>query len=335
LIRSILTLTRDELEKRFFVREPFAVLTIRKPGSKFVRIPHKDLCVGECKLMFHDAESSPEMGRMRLLMPASQATKLVRFVKQVQDQCALLVCQCESGDSLASSVAQPLSKWLDIPIVTGDEQHGCNDFVKTMVETAIEVHETTPPIENTLIEHGDQRIPAVTVAATFAAFDRLVFPGSDTCRPLSDCNIVELGRMAFGTDVLTEDSLYILNVLHFYSSRRNAQVCFASNFGRCLVSAPEFEALNVLAVGLTANQVRILCNEIRKSTQNIANLLLVLIGGEVYEFAGPLLSHEMLTQHSFHEETRTHLTTFEHGDGLSAEPMHIQINQLPGWQKTV
>ncbi|MDZ4849983.1 MAG: hypothetical protein SGI77_11915 [Pirellulaceae bacterium] len=72
MIRSILTLTRDELEKRFFVREPFAVLTIRKPGSKFVRIPHKDLCVGECKLMFHDAESSPEMGRMRLLMPASR-----------------------------------------------------------------------------------------------------------------------------------------------------------------------------------------------------------------------------------------------------------------------
>ena len=204
-------MTRDELENRFFVHEPFAVLTIRKPGSKFVRIPHKDLCVGECKLMFHDAKTSPELGRTRMLMPGSQATQLVSFVKQVQDKCALLVCQCESGDSLASSVAIPLSKWLDVPIVTGDEQHGCNQFVKTMVEMAIEIHDTTPPIQNTLIEHSDQRIPAVTVAATFAAFDLLVFPGPDTCRPLFDFNIVELCGMAFGTDKLTEDSLVTLN----------------------------------------------------------------------------------------------------------------------------
>ena len=327
-------MTRDELENRFSVHEPFAVLTIRKPGSKFVRIPHKDLCVGECKLMFHDAETSPDLGQTRLLMSASQATTLVRFVKQVQNQCAILVCQCESGDSLALSVAQPLSKWLDVPIVTGDEQHGYNDFVKTMVETAIEVYETNPPVENTLIEHSDQRIPAVTVAATFAAFDRLVFPGPDTCRPLSDCNIVELGRMAFGTDVLTEDSLYTLNLLRCFSVRRNAQVCFASNCGRCVGSALEYETLKVLAVGLTANEVRQLCNELRKSTQNIDNLLLVLVGDEAYGFAGPLLSHEMQTQHSYHEATKTYLTTFEHGEGFAADPMHIQINRLPGWQKT-
>ncbi len=326
-------MTRDELENRFSVHEPFAVLTIRKPGSKFVRIPHKDLCVGECKLMFHDAETSPELGQTRLLISVSQATTLVSFVKQVQDKCALLVCQCESGDSLALSVAQPLSKWLDVPIVTGDEQHGCNNFVKTMVEKAIEVHDTTPPIENTLIEHSDQRIPAVTVAATFAAFDRLVFPGPDSCRPLSDCNIVELSRMAFGTDVLTEDSLYLLNVLRYFSSRRNAQVCFASNCGQCVRSAPEYETLKVLAVGLSANEVRQLCHELRKSTRNIENLLLVLVGGEAYEFAGPLLWREMQMQHSCHEATKTHLRTFEHGEGFPADPMHIQINRLPGWKK--
>ena len=46
-----MTMTRDELENHFFVREPFAVITIRKPGSKFVKIPLLDRCVGECKLM--------------------------------------------------------------------------------------------------------------------------------------------------------------------------------------------------------------------------------------------------------------------------------------------
>ena len=327
-------MTRDELENRFSVHEPFAVLTIRKPGSKFVRIPHKDLCVGEQKLMFHDAETSPELGQARLLISVSQATTLVRFVKQVQDRCALLVCQCESGDSLASSVAQPLSKWLDVPIVTGDEQHGFNNLVKTMVETAIEVHDNTAPVEDTVIEISDQRIPAVQVAATFAAFDLLVFPGPDTCRPLFDCNIVELGGMAFGTDKLTEDSLVALNVLRCFSVRRNAQVCFASNCGRCLTSVPKHETLNVLAVALTANDVRQLCAVLRQSTYSIDNLMLVLVGDESYEFAGPLLAREMQSLQSYHEATKTYLTTFEDGGSGSSETMHVQINQLPGWQKT-
>ena len=140
-------MTRDELENHFFVRESFAVITIRKPGSKFVRIPLLDRCVGECKLMFHDAESSPIYGRFRLLMPASQATKTVQFVNDIKDRCSILVCQCESGDSLAISVAQPLARWLQAPIVGGEEDFGTNRHVTMFVEMAIDWGE----IEKSLI----------------------------------------------------------------------------------------------------------------------------------------------------------------------------------------
>lgn len=138
LIDRIMTMTRDELENRFFVRESFAVITIRKPGSKFVKIPLLDRCVGECKLMFHDAESTPINGRFRLLMPAGQATKMVQFVNDIKDHCSILVCQSESGDSLAKSVAQPLARWLQTPIVFGEEDFGTNRHVTTFVEMAIE-----------------------------------------------------------------------------------------------------------------------------------------------------------------------------------------------------
>lgn len=137
LINRIMTMTRDELENHFFVRESFAVITIRKPGSKFVRIPLLDRCVGECKLMFHDAESTPINGRFRLLMPASQATKIVQFVNDIKDRCSILVCQCEWGDSLATAVAQPLSRWLQASIVV-NEDFGTNRHVTTLVEMAIE-----------------------------------------------------------------------------------------------------------------------------------------------------------------------------------------------------
>ena len=347
MIRSILTLTRSELEKRFFVREPFAVLTIRKPGRTFVRIPLIDRCVGECKLMFHDAETSPENGQRRMLMPGSQATKLVSFVKQVQDQCAILVCQCESGDSLAMSVAEPISKWLNVPILTGNEQHVCNHHVKTMVEMAIDLHEieqsmelkyvspTRGNIDNMGIETinlNDQKLNAMRTVTTWASFDLLAFPGSDSCRPLNEFSIRELGCMVFGNIELTEAHLYALNVLHCTSVRHEAQVCFLSGCGRCVRSLPNLELLKVLAIGLTAKEMRVLYQDISKSIKFTDNLMLVHLGSEEYEIEGP---YTWLEKHSYHNESKIHLTTLEWNDSLSCDPMHLQINRLPGWQPKV
>jgi hypothetical protein len=132
-------MTREELENHFFRREPYALITIRRPKSKFVNLSLLDGCVGIRELLFYfDVGSTPFNDRRRFLAPVRQATNLVRFVNDIKNHCSILVCQCESGDSLATSIAQPLSRWLETPIMVGKKDFGINRHVTTLVEMAIE-----------------------------------------------------------------------------------------------------------------------------------------------------------------------------------------------------
>jgi hypothetical protein len=132
-------MTREELENNFFPRVPFAVITIRRPKSKLVSLSHLHGCIGVRELRFYfDVGPTPFNDRRRFLAPVRQATNAVQFVNDVKNHCSILVCQCESGDNLAASIAQPISEWLGTPILVCKAEFGTNRHVTTLVEMAIE-----------------------------------------------------------------------------------------------------------------------------------------------------------------------------------------------------
>jgi len=182
------------------------------------------------------------------------------------------------------------------------------------------------------MNQNDQKLNAMWTVTTWASFDLLVFTGSDSCRPLKEYSVRELGYMVFGKVELTEEHFYILHLLHCTSVRHDALVCFLSGCGRCVRSLPKPDLLKVLAIGLSAREMRVLYQDIRESIDFTDNLMLVQLGSEEYETDGP---YAWLEQHSYHNESKIHLTTLEWGDSLSCEPMHLQINKLPGWQPKV
>jgi len=136
MINRVYALSRFELENRFFIREPFALISYRYPGARFVTLPLADLCVGTSNLMFHDIDRKTDKHHGQMLMPGRQATKIVSFVKSIE--CSILICQCETGLSVAPAIAAPICTWLGAEHIKAGTPITPNSHVQTMVEMAIE-----------------------------------------------------------------------------------------------------------------------------------------------------------------------------------------------------
>ncbi|MDZ4847911.1 MAG: hypothetical protein SGI77_01330 [Pirellulaceae bacterium] len=86
--------------------------------------------------MFHDIDRKTDTQRVQILMPGNQATKVVSFVKSIE--CSILICQCETGLSVAPAIARPVCDWLGAQYINDQTPVTPNSHVQTMVEMAIE-----------------------------------------------------------------------------------------------------------------------------------------------------------------------------------------------------
>lgn len=132
------TLSRHEIENEFFVREPYAIVSIRRPGSKFVKPLARNRCVGRCDLMLHEWDVDDDYGQSKLVkLSIRQALKLVEFVSQHRDSCTRLVIQSEFTSSQLVAIAETLAKWLDVPIARSIDWKQPDCLAATTLEMAI------------------------------------------------------------------------------------------------------------------------------------------------------------------------------------------------------
>jgi predicted protein tyrosine phosphatase len=101
---------RDEIERGFVVRTPYAVISITDPGSRRPRIREPNHFRGALFLKFHDAED--EMHPDIVLMKPAHAKRIWRFFREQQDKIGTLVVHCEQGASRSPAVAAAICKTL-------------------------------------------------------------------------------------------------------------------------------------------------------------------------------------------------------------------------------
>lgn len=142
LQKRIIIQSRIELERDFFVREPFAVISVCNPGARAVKIPLRNHCVGVCRLTFHDVERAHDgLGRTKIPMPAAQAIRVVCWARSYLKRCNILVCQCRTGASIAPAIAKALASWLELYLPRQVAVARCNGHVLRIVEMAIAYQE--------------------------------------------------------------------------------------------------------------------------------------------------------------------------------------------------
>ena len=164
------TLSRYEIENEFFVREPYALISIRRPGSRFSNAMCLNRCVGCCHLMLHEWDLDDNCGQCKLVrLSIRQSLKLVEFVSQHRDDCTRLVIQSEFPSSQLVGIAETLARWLDVPIIRSEDWlRPDNDTVVTL-EMAMASDEPFGESRSTDETHTDSFNDAV-----FTAFSSVV-----------------------------------------------------------------------------------------------------------------------------------------------------------------
>ncbi|TWU38676.1 hypothetical protein Q31b_37540 [Novipirellula aureliae] len=116
-LRSIQLLDRYELQYEFFMREPYVLLSIRRPGSHLPEVFNRTLCAARCDIMLHewDVESPPYPLPPTKLTPR-QAVKIAEFISEHIDDAKHLIFQSETPSGQQVAIAETLGQWLDVPI---------------------------------------------------------------------------------------------------------------------------------------------------------------------------------------------------------------------------
>jgi hypothetical protein len=150
MLNHIQTIARFDFEETFSSEVPYLLITIRKPGTKFVRIPDGSDCVEQCRLMFHE-NNGYEFNSRGVIVPLGdrQAAKFVKFVLDNRDAASLLVVQSEYASREVMAIAISLRRWLKIPLTCGISYVDPDPSVMATVQHAI----ATLPIE--LEQRGD------------------------------------------------------------------------------------------------------------------------------------------------------------------------------------
>lgn len=139
MLTRIQTIDRFAFEESFPSDDPYLLITIRKPGTHYVRIPDKSNCIEQCRLMFHENDGFRFNSR-GVIVPLCdrQAAKIVDFVHRNRSSASLLVIQSEFASQQLIAIAKCLGRWLKRS-VPWDDWHIEPDPVTTaIVEQAIE-----------------------------------------------------------------------------------------------------------------------------------------------------------------------------------------------------
>lgn len=123
-------LDRPAVRERTF-DEPYAVLSIRSPGTREVEIAESPECRGVLRLEFDDLQAPSSVGEV---FAGWHARAAVEFVAALHPEVRLLVCQCEAGISRSAGLAAGLSLWLNGECAWMDEHFVPNPRVRELVE---------------------------------------------------------------------------------------------------------------------------------------------------------------------------------------------------------
>lgn len=138
MLNRIQTIDRFDFEEVFPSDNPYLLITIRKPGTHFVRIPEGSTCVEQCRLMLHE-NNGFRFNSRGVIMPLGnrQATKLVDFVFNNRSSASLLVIQSEYASQQLIAIAKSIGRWLKIPMPWEDLHIDPDPVTKADVEQAI------------------------------------------------------------------------------------------------------------------------------------------------------------------------------------------------------
>ena len=148
MITSIQTIDRFDFEEAFPSEDPYLLITIRKPGTPYVRVPAGSNCVEQCLLMLHE-NNGFRFNSRGVIVPLGdrQAAKLVGFVFHKRGSASLLVIQSEYESQQSIAIASCLGRWLRIPFHNEDHHIEPDPTTIAMVQKAI----TAVPLEFDLL----------------------------------------------------------------------------------------------------------------------------------------------------------------------------------------
>ena len=138
MLNRIQTIDRFDFEEAFSSEYPYLLITIRKPGTRFVRIPEGSTYVEQCRLMLHE-NNGFRFNSRGVIVPlcSRQATKLVDFVFNSRSSASLLVIQSEYASQQLIAVAKCIGRWLKIPVPWDDLHIDPDPATAAVVEQAI------------------------------------------------------------------------------------------------------------------------------------------------------------------------------------------------------
>lgn len=142
MIHLVETIDRTNYERFFFTREPYLLISIRRPGSHHVRIACKQWCMNICQLMLHESPRGQRTTKgawVELSVP--RAVKLTEFVNQNRSRARQLVIQSEEASCQVSAIAECICRWLEVPIYYGGRFCAPDRNAAITLQMAIDAHE--------------------------------------------------------------------------------------------------------------------------------------------------------------------------------------------------
>lgn len=117
MIERIEIIDRFDFENIFSASEPYLLISIRKPGSRFVENRSAQLCVGECRLMIHENDGHGFNSRGVIVeFCRRQMDKTIGFLTRNRNIASLVVMQTEFPSQQSSAIAKCLVEWLELPL---------------------------------------------------------------------------------------------------------------------------------------------------------------------------------------------------------------------------
>ena len=142
MLRTIECLSRYEIERQFFIREPYALISIRRPGTGFAKPLCKHRCLDCCHLMLHEWDVDFDDGLCRLVrLSVRQSLKLVEFALRNRDRCSRVIIQSEESSSQLAAISETLAAWLDIPLLRSSDWKTAEADATTTLQMAISGHQ--------------------------------------------------------------------------------------------------------------------------------------------------------------------------------------------------
>ena len=114
-LRIIQTFDRQQIERQFFSRQPYAILSIRRPGSRFASELVTANRVARCDLMLHEWNvDAPPYPLPPVVLSSRQALKIADFVSQQRQDASQLIIQSEFSSSQLAAIVETIGDWTGV-----------------------------------------------------------------------------------------------------------------------------------------------------------------------------------------------------------------------------